>query len=299
MESKKETTRYVLYADSEYCAYTLYLNGLKIKSNNKVTPVSTGFTIGEYLKPKNNVLKLDVWDPNSKPGKWREGAKCGIYIEGADPVKKLGPDSVTEVNFYPSVQPDLNDAEKLFIKTSAIETTVGKSPNLPQISYSSETGHYTITREFDTREGYIEWPWYTSPPLTNPLPPEQLKRLQEAYLRVWQVLSNKDLSAMRKSFHEMMYERAMAANSTEERYFDSADFDELFEDEFLKEFILMPLDFGNKELKLALDQKVISFEPTPLLFCPKNKMGENFDINECDKLNPRFCFDGKEFVISR
>ena len=116
MESKKETTRYVLYADSEYCAYTLYLNGLKIKSNNKVTPVSTGFTIGEYLKPKNNVLKLEVWDPNSKPGKWREGAKCGIYIESADPVKKLGPDSVTEVNFYPSVQPDLNDAEKLFMK---------------------------------------------------------------------------------------------------------------------------------------------------------------------------------------
>lgn len=299
-ESNKETTRYWLFADSEYCFYKVYLNDLEIIFIDDTLPTSTGFTIGEYLKPTNNVLKIEVWDPDSEPGQWREDAKCSVNIKAGDPVKKIGPETITGIYFYPTNKPDLTKPAELFRDMTSVDTVLGKSVNLPQISFSAETGHYTLTREFDAHESFIEWPWYRSPSLANPLPTEQMKKLQEAYQRVWQILSNKDLPAMRKAFHEMMYEGAIAAvDSTEESYFDSADFGELFEEEFREKFVLMPLDFANKQLKFALDNKIVSMEPPPLLFCPKDNVGEHFDIDRCDMLDPRFRFDGKEFVISR
>lgn len=300
MESNKETTRYTIFLSSNKCYFDLYINDLKMISNKDSLPTSTGFQIGQYLKPVNNVVRIDVWDPESKPGEWREDAECSVYIEGADPVKKLQPDSVTEINFFPPVKPDLAEPDKLFIRTTAIDTTVGKSPDFPQISFSPETARYTITREFDVREGFIEWPWYLSPTLDNPLPTEQVKKLQEAYQRVWQIFSNKDMPALRKAYHEMMYESSMfSTNSTEESYFNSAGFEKYFEDEFLKNHVLMPLNFDDKQLKFGLDQKIVSYSPTPILFCHKEFAGENFDIKYCFKPNPRFRFDGKEFVISR
>lgn len=299
MEIQKENTNYTIFASSRNCAFTIYLNDLKMMSNEDPVSVSTGFIIGQYLKPKNNKLKIEVYDPNSEPGKWNDGAKCSVYIAGANPIKEVGPEPITRIYFYPPQQLDLAKPEEFFRDMAPIDAKLGKSPNSPQISYSQETGRYSLTREFDVHENFIEWPWYRSLSLSNPLPSEHMMKLQNAYKHVWQALANKDITALRKVYHEMAYEGAIANDSTEESYFNSIDFDELFDDEFLNEFMLIPLDFTNKKLKFALDDKVVSMDPSPLLFCPKDNMGKNFDIDECETLNPRFRFDGKEFIISR
>ena len=104
IENAKETTNYTISISSENCFFILYLNDLQIISGKWATPVSTGFTIGEYLKPTNNILKLEVWDPESEPGQWREDAQCEVYIQTFDPVKKLGPEVFADIKSVSNFQ---------------------------------------------------------------------------------------------------------------------------------------------------------------------------------------------------
>jgi len=296
---ENETTNYTISISSENCFFILYLNDLQIISGKWTTPVSTGFTIGEYLKPTNNILKLEVWDPESEPGQWREDAQCEVYIQTFDPVKKLGPEVFADISFYPTREPDLTKPEKLFRHITLVDTFLGKSRTPPNVSYSPDTGRYTLTREFDVWKGFIEWGWYRSPELLVPLPKEQLQKLQEAYKQIWQTLATRDISVMRTLYHEMMYESAMANGSLEDTYFDSTDLQKYFEDELLNKFVLMPLNFEERSFKYSLDRKVVQMEPSPLLFCPEEHTDASFDLRRCYKINPKFRFDGDKFIITR
>lgn len=293
MDDSKETTRYILKMSTRNCAANIYINDLDIVSIDSDGPLSAGVGIGEYLKPQNNILKLEVWDPTKKDGMWRENAKCEIYIQGYDQVKELKVETVTRINFYPTSQSDLSKSQELFNHIEPIENQLGRSLSAPEITYSPESQHYTIVREFDVIDGYIEWPWYNSLELSAPFSTEQMEQLSKAYKELWFALHNKDLNRVRMLYKESISESSMSNHYDEDFYFNSMDFQSDFENEEYKDFVLIPLDISQKEFLFSLNNKVVQLSPSPLRFQHKN------DESQFIEYNPKFRFDGKKFVITR
>ena len=300
IENKIETTRYILKASGRYCAFNLYINDIELFSYHDGFSVSTGTGIGDVLKPKENKIKLEIWDPEKKHGEWRSRAKCEISIQSYDPVNNFALKTIHRINFYPSEQPDLSKLDQLFENTEIIDNQLGKTLTMPSIIYSKEKQLYIITNQFDVKDDFVEWPWYQSPTLPNPLSTEQIQKLHQAYNDVWQALNRKDISKLRELYKEMAYESSMALiDSTEESYFDSIGFQALFEEEDYKDCVFAPVDFENREFIFSLESKVVHLKPSPLLFCHKKDIQPNLNIDNCMEFNPKFRFDGEKFVITR
>lgn len=290
-----ETTRYILKASGRHCAFNLYVNDIELFSYHDGFSVSAGTGIGDLLKPKDNQIKLEVWDPAEKEGYWRDDAKCEVYIRGYDPVKKFKAETVTDISFYPTKTPDLSKPELLFDNVQSIANQLGKSSFSPEITYSSDSQIYVITRSFDVRDDYIEWPWTQSQKLSQKLLEEQSVELHKAYQELWNAFNSKNISSIRTLYKEMAFESAMVNDSTESSYFDSIGFQNFFEDETFRDFAFIPLNLENRKPTFSLDNSVVHLEPSPILFCHK----DNVKIEDCFKINPKFRFDGKKFVITR
>lgn len=299
MENKKETTRYVLKMSVENCAFNIYLNDIEVISNHSGRALSGGTGIGEVLQPKNNILTLEVWDPATKDGLWRDNSKCEIYIQGYDEEKGLPIKTITNISFYPTITPDLSKPEVLFDSVQPITNQLGQSLSPPEITYSSDSQIYTITRLFDARDGYIEWPWHNSIDLTTSFSAEKMNKLNEAYQELWMSLSNKELNKVKKLFQERIRESSMSNHYDEDYYFSTMDFQNYFENEEYKDFVFVPLDLSQTELLFSLNNKAVQLSPSPLLFCHKKDTGINFNSDACIEFNPKFRFDGEKFIITR
>ena len=299
IENRIETTRYILRMSVDSCAFNVYLNDIEVVSNHSGRALSGGIGIGEVLQPKNNILRLEVWAPTAKDGQWRDNSKCEVYIQGYDQIRKLKVETVTQISFYPGLQPDLSKPEELFNNTRYIDNKLGRSLSSPDITYSTKSQRYTIIRTFDVRDGYIEWPWYQSTELIAPFSDEKMSKLNEAYQELWVSLSNKELTNVRKLFQERISESSMSNHYDEDFYFSTMDFQLYFEDEEFKDFIFIPLNFNQTKLQFSLNNKAVQLVPSPLLLCHKENTGTNLNQNACIEFNPKFRFDGDKFVITR
>lgn len=296
---KEQVVHYSINIHTNHCTYKLNINGLEILLDKSAKYTTARTTIGEYLKPDNNLLFIEVWNPDNQHHRWHHDATCQFFISEFDPVKQLS-DIVINLVFTPNKKEPAAQAQKWLINNTITPTPLGHQLVAPKAEYNPQTGHYELTSQFNTYDQYIKWPWVDSRDLAeknepvSALPENMQKKLEAAYTQLWQSMKNKKIKQIKMQYLEMVTKSAFFRSGNPDRYFDSPDFEDILKSDQFKDFHMLPLDFAQSSPVITLDKKAVYLMPSPLQFC-KTKP---FDPKYCFTFNPRYCFNGKTFVIT-
>ncbi len=290
---------YEIEIDKNNCMMSVIINETHVVGDSSKDPVEMALSIGEYLKPTNNRLRLVVAPPNSN-GKFEPDSFCKVSLAGRDrftnEIKVFG-----GINYFPTESVEFNSSKKAIKVIPDINTDFGLITEKADIQLykNSKRTYYKIRQQFDLVPEYREWSWVNSQTLSDetgyaaPLSKELNAALVAAYKELWDAFNRKDLKKLKELHHEYISEGADYSGLLEDDFYNSLELERFFKK---SELSLAPLSLEELQYFYSYDGKVVELDSdgVDLIHFIKNDDKSDY-IAYC----PRFRFDGKKFVITR
>lgn len=246
-------------------------------------PLAAGFNVAPYLENGPNILSIDVASLTALKGDPTYSADFNCRVK----LKKETqghPEEVTQL-----VASVVNIENKL-------RPTATLSPNYQGTTYIGAVKEfqkkndilYHIEREV-TITGLPEWAWTKAATFENS--PENMKKLQQAYEELWQMMNNKDTAGILKKAKISFDEKEAANGLAAGMWADSLEFDKKFE----QSTGAVPINWSDFNLEIIMDGRLVrldnrGFSPLRL----KNQEGKGFW-----GYNPWFSLIDGKLVITR
>lgn len=147
-------------------------------------------------------------------------ATVGDYLEGLSAIEvTIGKDGLPEASGFANThQYDVVNTPVIRQKVRAPTVVAGhvdRNYFTPQ-AYPAGMELYRFSRKVVV-QGLPEWPWVNATPYTNT--PAQRQELEQAYLKVWQALNNKDMDTYRQQLKMSLSAWAWSVGTTEDMIF--------------------------------------------------------------------------------
>ncbi|CAQ84725.1 MULTISPECIES: hypothetical protein [Photorhabdus] len=288
-ENTMDKVKYIAYLETNQAFCVLTVNGIYTLSNfgSINGTISTGYNIAVILQNGKNVISLNMGPLSARDDKYvykEKDAECKVRLVRVTPydskeitniiTKVADKDGILRPNSMQSINFNIDTAQSSRIATQ---------------EYPDE--FYYHTERTVTLNDLPAWAWTTATPLPKTEASREL--VKKAYEDIWQIMKNKDLAALQSAAKLMLYEHALANDSTEQSYFDSLDFKENFDGGYQA----IPIDWRKYKLVRYLGGRLFRFEiedsnDSPLLIRDRN--GENGRT-----FSPYFSLINGKVVISR
>jgi len=258
----------------------IYVNGLKALSNIKRKgPVMAGVTMSAYLENGINAVAFDMAPfPESENTNYQKDAFCEL--------------TVSKTILYDESE-ERTVLFKLIGKVDEDFQPTGKqSPNYEDsqvVEYPIDgTDFYQVSKSFEMN-GLPEWTWTKAIPFEPT--EENMQKLREAYLEVWQAINTKNEQRFKELSHISFSEKEIAAYYPGSWYV-SLDLDKLL----ARSYGAMPINWDDYKLVILNKGRLVKLENeqgfSPLGF-------KNQDDKLITSYNPYFSLIDNKMVLTR
>lgn len=257
----------------------IYVNGVKALSNYKRKgPVMAGLTMSSFLENGTNTVSLEMapFTGNDGDKNYQSDAMCELEVlkiivneRSEDETALFTLVGNVDENLKPTGK-DSPDYDKKIIKEQPV----------------SGTEFYSISRSFEVI-GLPEWTWTKATPFEAS--DENMEKLRQAYLEVWQTINTKNEEKFKALSHTAFTESEIAAN------YPGSWYRSLDLDKYLQRCSgAMTINWDNYELKLFNKGRLVKLEDkegySPLGF-------KDSDGDLITSYNPFFSLvDGRVFI---
>jgi len=216
--------KYVLRFNSYNTQCTFSVNNVEAYSNyDQKGPLYAGFTVSAYLENGLNTISFDMAPLSELEDKhtYSADAYCQLNI-----VKRIindvtEPDNIDLFQLIASVdqhlQPTVQQLKQSY-ERELLPVVVGKL---------NDSEWYRVSQQFEVND-IPEWAWTKAVPFEAT--GENIAKLRQAYLEVWQAMQDKNISLFKEQNKISFHENEIASNYPDDEWYYSLDFDEDFEE---------------------------------------------------------------------
>jgi len=236
MNTIKPEYKYTITFNTKHTYCEVLLNGVGITDNyfSNTGSISTGLTVTAFLQNNHNDFSLYVASLDGRQGikELREGAECNASLNINNEKERLEITSLRAVAGEDNYPTGIESKEYPIARTSEVK-------DMGFIDEGSST-IFEIARSVNLLK-VPEWEWTKATPFNNNR--ENIKALQAAYKKVWDVMNSRHFGDFKNITRIAMSEYALADGESLDDMYASLPYEEVFKNENFK---MLPLEFKEK-----------------------------------------------------
>ena len=213
------SVKYVLKIQTENANCLVYINGMQaISTLSTLTgTISTGLDTTAYVENGSNDFMVWFGPAGDQSGTYDfvKPSKCNVTIEAKTPEKSLIISNIT----IEATEELLPTAQKSLYYNGGDLTSKIEEDKVPDFNA------YQAHRTFTLKE-VPQWAWTTATPFTPT--PENMQKLRDAYMEIWQTIDRKDTNKLKKLMDIDLSEEAKHEGISKDLFFSTYDFDHNF-----------------------------------------------------------------------
>ena len=220
----KPEYKYAITFNTKHTYCEVLLNGVGITDNyfSNTGSISTGLTVTAFLQNNHNDFSLYVASLDARQGikELREGAECNASLNINNEKESLEITSLRAVADKDNYPTGIESKEYPVARTSEVKDMGFIDEGSSRI--------FEIARSVNLLK-VPEWEWTKATPFNNNR--ENIKALQAAYKKVWDVMNSRHFGDFKNITHIAMSEYALADGESLDDMYASLPYEEVFKNE--------------------------------------------------------------------